>query len=463
MGQHRLNESGNTMKPYPFILRACLSLLVACLFTSTGWAQPTLVSTSPATGASGVPTTTAVVFQFSERMNQTPPQSGMSWFALSGGTMFQSIDEKMTYEWSGDGRSFTARCTGGFPSGVLIAWDMSAFEFTRFIDDSELDQDYSGGFNTAAGSGGGGGGAGTGEAKLSVSIQSSYEQFSSSAPVLSASNPYIFTANAELAATRVATNATVTPPGKPAITLLGSPFNTPTNFVTATFSNSLPNLQASFPAGTYQFSIQGPGSNQLASAALPAGSPPAAVSVLNYTAAQTVDPAQPFVLQFDAGGVATNFVFVQIKESLSGQTIYESPDLGFTGALTGVSNHVRFAAGTFQPGRTYDVYVQRFIAYSNSVAGTLSLTGYGASTQTKLRTTGGAMSHIVRITDPTKLGNTFGVVVSLGTNATYHFERTVDFTNWVSLQTLVPTSTNIQAVVDLSPPSGSAFYRFRRE
>lgn len=447
-------------------LQLIFSAIVVVLAMSAGqsaWAQPSLTGTTPANGATGVATNTAVVFQFSERMNQTPPQFGMTWFALVG-SVFQQIDDRMTYQWSGDGKSFTARCTGGFPSGVLVAWDMSSVEFTRFIDDFELDQDYSGGFNTAAGSGGGGGGgAGTGDAKLSVTIQANYQQFSASAPVLAASNTYFFAANAELAPTRVATNATVAPPGKAAITLFGSPLGTPTNFVTATSSNSLPNLQAGFPAGSYQFSIQGPGSNQLATTVLPAGAPPAAPSLLNYVAAQTVDPAQAFTLQFDAGGVTTNFVSVQIEETLSSQLVYESPDLGNSGALNGLSNHVRFAAGTFQPGRTYDVYVQRFIAYSNSVSGAVSLSGYGASTQSKLRTTGGAAAHIVRITDPIRLGNSFSVLASLGTNATYHFERTVDLTNWVNLQNIVPTSTNIQVFVDLSPPGTGAYYRFRRE
>ena len=291
------------MKTHTGYLRACLSFVAALAFSVTAFAQPTLVSTTPMTGASGVATNIGVVFQFSERMNVTPPEAGLTWFALIGGTTFQSLDNKMTYQWTGDGRSFTARCTGGFPSGVLIAWDMNAVEFTRFIDDSELDQDYSGGFNTAAGSGGGGGGggAGTGDAFMSVAVQANYSQLSAAAPVLDPTNTFLFDANVELATTRVATNATVTPPGKPAIILLGIPFNGPTNFVTATFSNSLSQLQASFPAGTYQFSIQGPSSNQLASVILPAGSPPAAPFLVNYAAAQTVEPALPFTLQFDAG------------------------------------------------------------------------------------------------------------------------------------------------------------------
>ncbi len=451
------------MKTYASPLRACLSFLAALAVSVTAFAQPTLVSTSPTTGATGVATNIAVVFQFSERMNVTPPEAGLTWVALIGGTMFQSIDAKMTYQWSVDGKSFTARCTGGFPSGVLIAWDMTAFDFTRFIDDSELTQDYSGGFNTAAASGGGGGGAGTGDARLSVVVQANYSQLSAAAPVLVPTNSYQFSADVELPPTRNATTATVTPPGKPVLNLFGTPPSSPTNFVTFAFSNSLAQLQASFPVGTYQFSIQGPSSNQLASVTLPAGSTPSAPSIVNYALAQTVDPALPFTLQLDAGGIATNFVFIQVEDALTSQTVYESPDLGSPGALTGVSNQVLFAAGTFQLGHSYDVHLERYVVFSNSVSGALSLAGYGSATQSKLGTIGGAMSHIVRIGNPTRLGNSFSVVVSLGTNATYRFERTIDLTNWTSIQTLVPTSTNIQAVVDLSPPNGSAFYRFRRE
>jgi len=307
------------MKTYASPFRAWLSLLAALALSVTAFAQPTLVSTSPTTGATGVATNIGVVFQFSERMNVTPPGAGLTWVALIGGTMFQSIDAKMTYEWTSD-RSFTARCTGGFPSGVLIAWDMTAFDFTRFIDDSELAQDYSGVFNTAAGSGGGGG-AGTGDARLSVVVQANYSQLSAAAPVLVPTNSYQFSANVELPPTRNATTATVTPPGKPVLNLFGTPFSSPTNFVAFAFSNSLAQLQASFPAGTYQFSIQGPSSNQLAAVTLPAGSTPSAPSLVNYTLAQTVDPALPFTLQLDAGGIATNFVSVQVEDALTSQTI----------------------------------------------------------------------------------------------------------------------------------------------
>ena len=290
------------MKTYASPLRACLSFFATLALSVTAFAQPTLVSTSPTTGATGVATNVAVVFQFSERMNVTPPEAGLTWVALIGGTMFQSIDAKMTYQWTSD-RSFTARCTGGFPSGVLIAWDMTAFDFTRFIDDSELTQDYSGGFNTAAGSGGGGGGgggAGTGDARLSVVVQANYSQLSAAAPVLVPTNSYQLSADVGLPPTRIATAATVTPPGKPVLNLFGTPLSSPTNFVTVAFSNSLAQLQASFPVGTYQFSIQGPSSNQVASVTLPAGSTPSAPSLVNYTLAQTVDPALPFTLQLPA-------------------------------------------------------------------------------------------------------------------------------------------------------------------
>lgn len=193
----------------------------------------------------------------------------------------------------------------------------------------------------------------------------------------------------------------------------------------------------------------------------------ASLSLLAALAFSVTAFAQPTLVSTSpttgATGVATNFAFIQVEDALTSQTVYESPDLGSPGALTGASNQVLFTAGTFQPGHTCDVHVERYVVFSNSVSGALSLAGYGAVTQSKLRTIGGAMSHIVRITSPTRLGNSFSVVVSLGTNATYNFERTVDLTNRTRIQSLVPTSTNIQAVVDLSPPNGPAFYRFRRE
>ncbi len=66
------------MKPYLFTFRAGLIFLTALVFSVTALAQPTLVSTTPTTGASGVATNTAVVFQFSERMNMAPPETGLA-------------------------------------------------------------------------------------------------------------------------------------------------------------------------------------------------------------------------------------------------------------------------------------------------------------------------------------------------------------------------------------------------
>lgn len=132
--------------------------------------------------------------------------------------------------------------------------------------------------------------------------------------------------------------------------------------------------------------------------------------------------------------------------------------LGSPGALTGASNQVLFTAGTH-----LCVHAERYVVFSNSVSGALSLAGYGAVTQSKLRTIGGGDVPHRPHHQSHPLGQLLQRRRHSWTNATYNFERTVDLTNWTSFQSLVPTSTNIQAVVDLSPPNGPAFYRFRRE
>ncbi len=449
------------MKHCQSIIRACLIFMTVVITSVAALAQPTLTSVVPANQATGVATNVAVVFRFSERMN---PVQGMSWVALVNNSTPVFLDSSMTYQWSGDGRDLTARCTGGFPSGATITWSMDKVEFTRFIDDSELADDYSGLFFTSGSSGGGGGGGGvTGTAKLSLSYIANYDQFSGGAPILATSNVYFFIADVEAPASRNLASATLAIPGGAVKTLQGFPFIGPTNFFLAVFSNNLAQLQSSFPAGGYTFTLQASGSNQAVAVTLPAISFPEAPTFANYAAAQTVNPTQPFSIQFNAGGLATNYVFVQVNELVSGNTVFESPDFGIAGALTGTSNNVLLAAGILQAGRTYELSIQRWSAYTNSVPGAVSVAGFGTSTRSLLRTTGGAADYIVRLAGPAFSGNTFSVRASLATNATYHFERTVDFTNWTSLSSIVPTSTNAQTYMDNNPTNKAAFYRFRRE
>ena len=447
------------MKHCQSIIRACLLVMTVLISSVAALAQPTLTSVVPANQATGVATNVAVVFRFSEQMN---PVQVMTWVALVNSTPV-FIDSSMTYQWSVDGRDLTARCTGGFPSGATITWSMDKTEFTRTIDNSELAADYSGIFFTSGSSGGGGGGGGTGTAKLSLSYSANYDQFSGGAPILATSNVYFFVADVEAPASRNLASATLTIPGGAVKTLQGFPFIGPTNFFLGVFSNNLAQLQSAFPAGGYTFTLQASGSNQAVAVTLPTISFPGAPTFANYAAAQTVDPAQPFSIQFNAGGLATNYVFVQVNELVSGNTVFESPDFGTLGALTGTSNNVRLAAGILQAGRTYELSIQRWSAFTNSVPGAVSVAGFGTSTRSLLRTTGGAADYIVRLAGPAFSANTFSVRASLATNATYHFERTVDFTNWTSLSSIVPSSTNAQTFTDTNPTNKAAFYRFRRE
>ena len=114
-------------------------------------------------------------------------------------------------------------------------------------------------------------------------------------------------------------------------------------FIMSPFYTSLSSFDAAYPAGDYSFDLQG-SPNQTVTVTLPpaASQPqPGPPRVTNYVAAQTVDPSQPFVLAWDAfpGGTANDYIDVDVGSDLP-------PNPGFPGALTGADTTFTIPAGT---------------------------------------------------------------------------------------------------------------------
>ncbi len=116
-------------------------------------------------------------------------------------------------------------------------------------------------------------------------------------------------------------------------------------------------FNAVYPVGNYAFTLFG-GHDGLKSPVLnlPAPPYPNAPRLSNFGPAQSVNPAQSFLVQWDAfsGGTANDNVWVVITDAVD-QPVFSTPNpaLDRSGALNGTATSVAIPAGTLQLGQTY--------------------------------------------------------------------------------------------------------------
>lgn len=116
-------------------------------------------------------------------------------------------------------------------------------------------------------------------------------------------------------------------------------------------------FDAAYPVGNYTFTLFGVHDGLRSPVlTLPASSYPNAPRVSNFGPAQSVNPAQSFLLQWDAfsGGGANDNIWVVITDA-GGQPVFSTPNpsADHEGALRGTATSVAIPAGTFQLGQTY--------------------------------------------------------------------------------------------------------------
>ena len=122
---------------------------------------------------------------------------------------------------------------------------------------------------------------------------------------------------------------------------------------------SAPALNAVFPPGKYSFIFaDSSGVAQVASLNFGAESAFAAPYVTNWTAAQSIDPASNFTLNWTplAGATANDFVRVIVKAP-TGEYLIFTPDELEAGALPGSTHQYTIPANTLSYGTTYTVDV----------------------------------------------------------------------------------------------------------
>jgi hypothetical protein len=416
-----------------FGLTGSLALLSSAL------AQPTIVSTVPANFATGVSPTAPVIFTFSTAMDTS------ATYAVFFDTLGNSL--LVTPSWSADMKVLTNTPNPPFPSpNKMIAWSVNGFDQAF----NPLGGDTSGFFTT--GSGGGGTGSGTNSiTTFSVGKTWNYLQTSSAAPFLSHDNTYQFIGTTALKSNRTATSVGLTLPTSVMTSLTQNALR-PELFLLVDSSTNLSSFDTNYPNGDYVFDVQAATSNQQVTVNLPSNlAQPGAPQVSNFTAAQSIDPAQPFTLTWDAfpGGTAADYINLEIEGS------FRTPDIFTPGALNGTATSVLIPATTLPPNRFLQGHLAFFhyIAVSNS--SDLKFASRATVTQFFVTTTSGSAGGPLVLTNASWSGGTFSFAVTsaAGQTLTVEYSTNMQAGSWNKLVTTNSPAgrvwiTDPQAILD---------------
>jgi methionine-rich copper-binding protein CopC len=394
-------------------------------------AQPTIVSTVPTSGATGVSPGAAVVFNFSTAMDPA------ATFVVFSDVTASNESPTVVLVWSAGNTALTCTPSPQFANNHKIQWNV-------------LGQDTVGNFLTGTTSGsfttvmGVNGGSGTNaQTTFLLGKYALYRQTTNAPPPLFT---YEFVGQSTLASNRTATAITLTIPATPLRTnVLAENLLQPEQYQTNLFTPNVTNLDTNFPAGNYIFSVTNGGSNQQVTVSLPNYSLPNAPQIINYTNAQVVNPSHPFTLfwnTFTNGGSADRIV-LQINEPSAGgnsglllfQTSYYGPPAGLDGTATSVT----IPAGVLPANSTNDAFVVfAHVASTNNVTNQTTVI-VGSATYFTIVTTNASVPPALTI-----IHSGTNVLLEWPTNATGYTLR------FASNLTSAVWSTNLPAPVVLN-------------
>jgi len=307
--------------------------------------QPTIISTIPADGATGVSPRSTVVFTFSESMDTTPFFGTVAYFSTNDPLFGPQIST--VQEWSAGNKVLT--CTpNSFPANATINWLVVGSGPLGVA----LGGTSSGAFTTS--------GTYNTNPITMVNIGESYLylQASNTAPVLVTNDCYRFLASLTLGSNATATGVRLSTPSGISTNLSQNPAS-PEEFYYSRGTADLHAYTSSYPSGTYSFTTAGPSFPQPLLVTVPAmQAQPTAPHVSNFAAAQTVDPSQPFTLHWDAFPGGTTADYIQVGVGPSAAPVFQTPNpAGAPGALNGTATSVTIRAGILASNTVYPAII----------------------------------------------------------------------------------------------------------
>jgi hypothetical protein len=409
---------------------------------------PRLDANYPFLGETGIVRDAVISFTFDE-----PMQSGtaINWTGVSGGSF--------AYSWSADRRTLFCRYATALPADASISWTLNpAGQAAGFRDlaGNPLPE-WLGQFITGPAESP----SGADVRELFMGKGRFYSQTGAS-PV-----PGLFVAEgfADLRSPNSVTNASITLPNGHSVQLEYTGDRQGFDVEAAYASQT--DLDLFFPSGDYvaSFNTIRDGTRSV-TLTLSGNQYPNAPTISDLAAAQAINPAAAFHLNWQAfaGGTAADYIAVEI-ESEYGAAVFESPNPGQPGALTGTATGILIPAGTLAPGRTYIATVAFLKVVDQETAaypGLLAVAGYFSETEFSITTTGTLAGPVWSVVsqEPTNLR----VRLTGAAGIPYTVEETGNFQTWDFNRVIYFDDGASSATFDLpisSGPGSSRFFRAR--
>jgi hypothetical protein len=333
-------------------------------------AQPTIASTVPSNGVTGVLSGAAVVFTFSTAMD--PAATSVVFSDVTASNESPTV----FLGWSAGNTKLTCTPSPQFANNHHITWNVDGQDTVGNF----LTGTTGGNFTTVAGVNGG-----SGTNARTTFLLTKYALYSQTTNAPPSLFTYEFVAQSALASNRTATAITVTIPATPARTnLLFADLLQPEQYETNIFKPTLTNFDTNFPtAGNYVFNVTNSFSNQQVTVTLPNYLLPNPPQISNYTNAQAVNPSLPFTLNwntFTNGGSADRIV-LQINQPSengnNGPVLFQTSLYGPPGGLDGTATSVTIPAAVLPPNSTNDAFLifTHITSTSNATTETTALVG----------------------------------------------------------------------------------------
>ena len=286
-----------------------------------------------------------------------------------------------------------------------------------------------------------------------------YTQSSDAAPVLETGENHYFGAFVNSNGTTDIDSAILSAPGGAQVEMA------PLLFYFEGFTSQAA-IDNSFRNGAYSFQISTVDLDFFFGQLSLAGTYPSVPRVNNFAAAQSINAGGDFTLRWDGfvGGTAGDFILVTVDDD-SGSTIFETPDQGIPGALTGQDTSVVIPAGTLPPGTNYLCYISfnKLVAVdTSSIPGALGVAAYVRETSLPLKTASSGNPLTVNLAGFERRPDGSILVQASGTaGATFTLEATSDFKVWTSVVTTNPPPGSFDLIDAGATALPNRFYRVK--
>jgi hypothetical protein len=435
-------------------------------------AAPSLVSVTPANGATNVPVNSTLVFVFDQDMDTSVDLIPSFPPFLVGNFEVTPATAIFLGAWEPDDRTLTCTPVSDLPANTMISWKLNPAGAPLPLTSAAGQPlaTVSGSFTTAGGGGGGQcdpSGIPSSWGHYSVSKNLSYDQTSTADPIPRADAPFLFGAFISSPQSGpAATAGSITPPNQPSKDLMMVPF---TSFLSLSEMPATESaLETAFPPGGYVLRFTQTGQpERVISMSMPATGT-TIPKIANFTEAQAVNAAQDFTLRWSAfaNAGADSYISLVISDN-AGKVVFQAPDACVPRTLAATATSIVIPANTLRSNATYSAVLQFGRLFYNSTNAVPQMAGSGSVARItyftiKTGTGGGTGVSPARFVGFRLLSNGHPELNLTGTALrTYTVERTSNLGApvWISAGSATMDATGNARFEDTQVPALPVFYR----